>query len=208
MYDQYFSFANGERDLPTQDVDGSPVRDLYEQLQQRTGNLSADDPNTDALTDLKDRTLKLRKYDTVSDNFQKTFGSEISSAYQELGLTPPDFSDLSRSEALEKITEFTKTLSENVEFKDRTPAHSRTMTLLAGFKDLSPALMSSEWIEPFNANTVEMGREHLKDIDMRALSERLFKLPENYTPPGSAPPTEGMGRVNPGDNAARAEIAD
>ncbi len=86
-----------------------------------------------------DQLLRIRYYeDGVRKEFATRYGADVARAYQSLGLKPPDFGNLSRSEALARIAEFDRALAK------KSPPPSEATAVLAtlhGFRDLSPSVI-------------------------------------------------------------------
>lgn len=160
MYEQTNAYLNGDLPLPSTPSSG-PVFELYEQLQRRQGGLSENASERKDIESMTGRALKLRFYDTVSENFQKVFEPNIKEIYESVGMDPPDFSKLNRKEAFESVKSLqaaTGKLSET-----EAKAQEKNQLLLKGFLDLSPAIMGSEWIEPFNSDQIQFEREQAPD---------------------------------------------
>ncbi|MGV3524040.1 MAG: hypothetical protein ACO1RX_07445 [Candidatus Sericytochromatia bacterium] len=182
LVDTTKAYLDGTLDLPRTPHAG-PVFDLYNQMQARHGNLPADSPERERSAALIDRTLKLRFYGTVSDNFQKTFGPSMAESYKELGLPAPDFSRLNRREALAEIEKFNDAFYSRYRSKqgpqvDPPPALEQTRLQLQAFRDLSPALMNQEWIEPFGADRIERARTQAQGLTREAISRNYLAGPE------------------------------
>ena len=154
MYDQTQAYLNGDLSLPSTSHAG-PVYELYGQLHQRLGGLSESNPEYKSVDGMVGRTLKLRFYDKVSENFQKVFEPNIKAVYESVGLEAPDFSKLTRKEAVEAIDRLQAAASTN----QLSEAQEKNLLLLNSFRDLSPAIMGPEWIEPFNSDQVQSERE-------------------------------------------------
>ena len=80
-----------------------------------------------------ERTFLLLKYNSVREVFQKRYGREISAAYEQLDLNSPDFSKLSRKEALEDIEDF----EDNVIKHPNNAAIASAWKKLKGLRDLN-----------------------------------------------------------------------
>lgn len=178
MFDQTQAYLNGDLDLPSTSGSG-PVFELYEQLQRRQGALSADAPQRESVEGMIDRTLKLRFYPKVSDNFQKVFAPNLQEVYGAVGMTPPDFATLDRKEALASIAQVKAAVSQLP--PEAAEAQQQNLLLLEGFEDLSPAMMGPEWIEPFTETQIQNHRNQIFErLTPESLESQRLSYPSAF----------------------------
>ncbi len=112
-YDSHFSGAKVA-------ASETELRAHYNDLQDLSSRPTTTEPERAKLAERIETTFRLMKYDKVKVNFQKAYGPEMKSAYEELGLKAPDFSKLSRKDALAKVAEL------------QTAAQGKTLSAAAG----------------------------------------------------------------------------
>lgn len=117
----------------TQASGEAALRPHYNDLQDLKNRPQTTDAERAKLDARIEVTFRLMKYDKVKVNFQKAHGAELKKAAQELGLTAPDFSRLSRKDALAKVADFEKAAA-----KSSSPTVKEALRkLTAGLRDLS-----------------------------------------------------------------------
>lgn len=140
-----------------------PVYELYE-----SGDMKADDPQTGALRDYydalqallshpdlpaderskleerRDRTIRLLYYTrSVASHFTREHWDVIRAGYTSLGLSAPDFSSLSRQDALASIHAFV----EKANASDAPEQARKLASLLErGLRDLQPDVIPEGWV--------------------------------------------------------------
>lgn len=97
-YDAHFS---GDK-VATSETE---LRAHYNDLQDLSSRPTTTDAERAKLQERIETTFRLMKYSKVKVNFEKAHGPEVKKAFEELKLAPPDFSRLSRKDALAKIAE-------------------------------------------------------------------------------------------------------
>jgi hypothetical protein len=128
------------------DTQNGPLRRYYNDVQaalQHTGLPAAERP---ALELRKEQTIRLLYFTkTVAPNFQKHHAASIAAGYSAVGMTPPDFSTLSRKDALAQIAAFEAKVGQ---LGASAPAAARSLLgpLTSGLRDLNPAAIPPTWI--------------------------------------------------------------
>lgn len=174
-------------ELESENPQRGPLYEIYNSLQRLRGSAESKDAAAD-YDGMIARTLKLRFYQNVSDNFQKTFGPELEAAYKELGLPMPDFSKLSRREAVKEIEKFQaafdeKQTSESSEVEGgmipkpaaMSAATERARLLLDGFKDMSPSFFGATWIEAFTPEQIDKVRVESQNWTREQFEQDTFQ---------------------------------
>jgi hypothetical protein len=93
----------------------------------------------------KHQTIRLLYYSTtVAPRFAKNYNKEIRGGYSGLNLAVPDFSRMTRLEALQSINQYIFKLEKT---KNAKPISDQTGTLLErGIKDLDPSVIPDGWV--------------------------------------------------------------
>ncbi len=120
------------------------VRQYYNRVQRMLSrtDLPADERRT--LEATRDQTIRLLFYENVSRRFNQTYQSQIQTGYAALGRPAPNFSTMSRADALREIQSFGTALGERF---PRPPAADRLYQLLSdGLKDLKPSAIPEGWV--------------------------------------------------------------
>jgi LysM repeat protein len=101
---QYDAALNGQGDIG--DPTTGPVRQFYTDVQHllQRGDLPPEEKP--ALTELKDQAIRLVFYGQVAGKFNQAHAAEIQQGFQAMGLPVPDFSKLSRADAVKAIDAF------------------------------------------------------------------------------------------------------
>ncbi len=127
-YDSHFSGAK----VATSETE---LRAHYNDLQDLSSRPTTTPGDRAKLTEQIETTFRLMKYPKVKVNFQKAHGAEMKKAYEGLGLKAPDFSKLSRKDALAKVAEFEAAAAKQ---KPLSPAASQALAKLTkGLRDLT-----------------------------------------------------------------------
>jgi hypothetical protein len=93
----------------------------------------------------KHQTIRLLYFNaTVTKHFQQEYGTEIKRGYAKLGLKAPDFTKISRAQALQEVEKFNAKL-------DKTPGASPDVQqvgalLQRGIQDLDPGVIPDGWV--------------------------------------------------------------
>jgi hypothetical protein len=126
------------------DTQRGPLRDYYNNLQALLQHPGLPEDRRAALEGRRDQTIRALFYDqSIRGRFQTTHGATVAQGYQALGLTAPDFSKLSRAEALASIRGFEAKLAQS-----GTPPASATaaQALLNGLWNLDSRVIHPNWI--------------------------------------------------------------
>ncbi|GIW72574.1 MAG: hypothetical protein KatS3mg102_2116 [Planctomycetota bacterium] len=143
MQATYDACFRGEQTV--QDTQRGPLRDYYRRVQELLGNPALPAGERPALERLRDQTIRLIFFDhPVKVRFQETFGAQIEAGYRALGLQPPDFSQLSRAEALAAIERFERALTQRV--PPPREAAELLPILVDGLRDLRPSVIPNTWV--------------------------------------------------------------
>lgn len=101
-FDRFFS---GEERV--QDTQQGPLRDYYNAVHRVLGSPELPEAEKAQLAALRDTTIKLNFYESnIRGRFQQAYAQSIASGYAAVGLPAPDFSRLTRKEALAQIAAF------------------------------------------------------------------------------------------------------
>jgi hypothetical protein len=130
------------------DSHSGPLRTYYELVQDILQNKQSKElplEKRQSIEKLRDKAIRLLYYNkSISPNFQKNYSIEIKAGYEAIGKTAPDFSKLSRSEAILEITDFDNNVGQN----DDAPLAAKELLLLLknGLKDLSREIVPDGWL--------------------------------------------------------------
>ncbi len=139
-YPDYFSGRERIQSSQT-----GPVRDYYNALQRMLQHPDLPAAERGALEAKRDQAIRLIYFSsTVAPRFQQHHRQAIDAGFRALGLTPPDFSRLSRAEALQKIDEFERAYRASA----NPPEAARQLLplLTEGLRDLSPSRIPDAWV--------------------------------------------------------------
>lgn len=139
----YARFQSG--DETQANTQSGPLRDYYNTLQrllQHPELPAAERPNLEAT---RDRTIRLIYYSaTVAPKFQQCYGDQINEGFRAVGMTPPNFSTLSRKDALAQIAAFEQKLAST---NPQPELARRLLPLLTeGLRDLNPSRIPDGWV--------------------------------------------------------------
>jgi LysM repeat protein len=101
---QYDAALNGQSDIG--DPTTGPVRQFYTDVQHLLQRSDLPAEEKPALTELKDQAIRLVFYGQVAGKFNQAHAAEIQQGFQAMGLPVPDFSKLSRADAVKAIDAF------------------------------------------------------------------------------------------------------
>jgi hypothetical protein len=144
MYAEYgFTHAlSGENDIG--DPTTGPVRQYYTAVQHLLQRSDLPAEEKPALTALKDQAIRLVFYGQVSGKFNQANAAAISDAYKSLNLPVPDFSKLSRADAVKAIGDYQTALTTA---GDAAPQKAVDFgKVLADFKDLRNNVIPESWV--------------------------------------------------------------
>ena len=139
-YTDYFSGA-----LAVENPQSGDLRYHYNITQRLLQHTDLPESERNEITAHRDSTIRLLYYTkTIAGKFQDYHQEAINAGFSSLGLTSPDFSTLSRQEALAYISDFEQRFQSM-----RTPpaaAQSLLPLLTGGLRDLNSAIIPSTWI--------------------------------------------------------------
>ncbi|MDA1062656.1 MAG: hypothetical protein O2895_07105, partial [Chloroflexi bacterium] len=135
---EYVTRMNSGQDA----LDQSVLRQFYTSVQQVLTHPDSDDAIRARAEGLRDKTLRLRFWTKVSEEFQKAHATKIAAAHAEIGLKAPNFGTLSRADLLKHMMEYDNASSG----KDAPAAADFRVQELQGLWDLDPAYVLTEWI--------------------------------------------------------------
>lgn len=136
-------FFRGDRNVQA-DHEG-PLREHYRAIQATLGSRDLPAAERAQLEAKRDQTIRLIFYDSnIRGKFQSEHAAKIRDGYQAVGMTPPDFSRLSRKDALASIAAFEAALAA----KNPKPAAANTLRplLAEGLRDLKRAHIPDNWV--------------------------------------------------------------
>jgi hypothetical protein len=122
-----------------------PLRDYYNVLQTLLQHPDLPAEERPALDARRDVTIRLIYFKaTVERAFASRYADEIRAGYTAVDLPPPDFSKLSRANALAQIN----ALAERVNREDCPPEDAASLLPLLenGLEELSPSLIPDAWV--------------------------------------------------------------
>lgn len=127
------------------DTQQGPVRNFYNSVQHLLQSRELPAAERPALEGMRDQVIRLNFYDSnVKGKFQAAHAGKINAGFAAVGLPAPDFSKLSRKDALAKIAEFEAKLNG----MNPKPAAAQTLKplLTDGLRDLKPSQIPSTWV--------------------------------------------------------------
>ncbi len=136
-------FSRG--DEAVRDPGSGPLRDHYNQIQRLLQHPELPRAERPALEASRDATIRLLYFTKhVAPRFQETHGTAIREGFSSLGLPAPDFSRLSRADALRVISDFERAASSATAVPG---AAARLAPLLTeGLRELKAARIPDAWI--------------------------------------------------------------
>ncbi|MHC4391123.1 MAG: peptidoglycan-binding domain-containing protein [Planctomycetota bacterium] len=140
---EYAEYFSGAQDV--QNTQYGPLRDRYRLVQELLGNPSTPTLDRPGLETQRDETIRLIFFDaTIKGHFQNEYSDQISAGFEALGMDVPDFSQLSRGEALEQIDAFDAKLQTTLS----KPAAALELAplLTRGLKNLERAIIPNTWV--------------------------------------------------------------
>lgn len=138
----YELFESGE--LASDDPQTGALRDYYDALQALLSHPELPEDERVKLEERRDRTIRLLYYrKSVASHFTAEHWDAIRSGYAALGLTAPDFSSLSRRDAIASISAFVEKAS-SADAPDQ--ARKLASLLERGLRDLQPDMIPEGWV--------------------------------------------------------------
>jgi len=130
-------------DVIVTDTGSGPLRDYYELLQAMLRHVDIRETERSTLAKRRDVTIRLIFYDkSVRAIFAREYRSLIVAGYDAVGMPVPDFSRLSRKQALAAITGF----EEKADAKPSEAAERLRPYLVDGLVQLSDRYIPITWI--------------------------------------------------------------
>jgi len=139
-YNQFFSGAEN-----VENTQSGPLRDHYNNTQRLIQHRDLPENERAQLSAHRDSTIRLIYYSkSVAPNFQAHHQQSIREGFRSVGMTAPDFSKLSRMDALAQISAF----ENKVTGMGTPPAAAQTLLplLTDGLRDLNSSIIPSTWI--------------------------------------------------------------
>ncbi|MBM7117890.1 hypothetical protein [Archangium primigenium] len=126
------------------DPQRGPLREHYNTLQSLLGRPEVSAGERVALEQARDQTLRVLFYGNVAERFQHTHEAILQRGFEALGWRAPDFSRLSRAEALARIQSFGAELSR----RQPPPREAQRLwpLLTQGLRELRRAHIPDHWL--------------------------------------------------------------
>jgi hypothetical protein len=140
----YHAYFNGERE---DEHHNGPLRDYYNQIHSalQHPDMPISGIERHELERQRDSTIRLIYFSNVAANFEENYGDRIKAGYAALGLPAPNFSEMSRSEAVTAIHNFQQRVM-NTPNLSTSAAVADTSRLLNGLLNLDTNLIPNTWI--------------------------------------------------------------
>jgi len=138
---QYGSFFEGDSSVV--DTETGPLRDIYNVIQAILQHTDLPETERPGMERRREVTVRLLHYDSgIKRNFAISYRSQIEAGYSALKMPIPDFSQLSRKQALGAVSAFSKHLSA------ASPEAAARLGLLLtkGLRDLDQKYIPITWI--------------------------------------------------------------
>lgn len=135
-------FAGDETQASTQ---SGPLREYYNSLQRLLQHPELPAGERPDLESRRDQTIRLIYYSaTVAPKFQQCYGDQINEGFRAVGMEPPNFSTMSRKDAMAQIAAFERKIAES---NPPPELATRLLPLLTeGLRDLNPARIPDGWV--------------------------------------------------------------
>jgi hypothetical protein len=140
VYEQFF---NGSRSVTN--TQSGPLREHYNDIQRLVQHRDLPSAERDQLATQRDKTIRLIYYSkNVAPKFQNHHQDAIKNGYEAMGMPAPDFSKLSRSDAMTQISLF----EDKIKNSDAPPAAAQSLLplLSGGLRDLNSSIIPATWI--------------------------------------------------------------
>lgn len=137
------SFFSGNQDVGN--TQEGPVREHYNSIQHLLQSPQLPPAERTTLEAARDQVIRLNFYDaSVKGKFQAAHAPKIAAGFAAVGLPAPDFSKLSRKEALQQISAFEAKLNG----MNPKPAAAQTLKplLTDGLRDLRTSQIPNTWV--------------------------------------------------------------
>lgn len=138
---QYGSFFEG--DTAVVDTETGPLRDIYNVIQAILQHTDLPESERPGMERRREVTVRLLHYDTgIKRNFAINYRSQIEAGYSAVKMPIPDFSRLSRKQALSAVSSFAKNLNAG----SPQAASQLGLLLTKGLRDLDQRYIPITWI--------------------------------------------------------------
>jgi len=139
-YQRYFTGEEVVRDRQS-----GPLRQYYSNaIQTALQHPDLPDGERASIESLRDQCIRTLFYTShIGPKFAREHRASITSGYQALGLTPPDFSNLSRRDAMQAIDQYRAALDAA---RNPPQAAQDLLPLLNGLWNLDPRVIPQNWI--------------------------------------------------------------
>jgi hypothetical protein len=136
----YQSYLRGDQKQASPST--GPLRDYYNELQRLLRHPELPASEKPALEARREQAIRLLYYShSVAPKFSAHHQSALNAGYQAVGMTPPNFATMSRSDALAAIATFDAQVTAD------SPASAReAQRLLHGLRDLTPSVIPPGWV--------------------------------------------------------------
>jgi hypothetical protein len=139
----YQDYIHGRRDVT--DTQTGPLREVYGAVQGMLGDPDLRSSERATLERLRDQTIRMVFYDShVKGRFQREYGAQIQAGYADLGLQAPDFSTLSRAQAMAEVDRYEAALGAANQPGAR--ATQLRSLLVDGLRNLRAEQIPVDWI--------------------------------------------------------------
>lgn len=136
------AFVSGETAVENSQT--GPLRTHYNNIQRLLSRSDLPAAERPQLEKERDQVIRLLYWKNVGTMFQQTYGRDISQAYGELGLTVPNFTTMSRKDALAKVAELETAIAAKPTTSARTQAFATR--LHSALVDLAPSAVPATWL--------------------------------------------------------------
>jgi hypothetical protein len=121
-----------------------PLRNHYNAIQRLLSRADLPQAERPELEKERDLVIRLLYWKNVGTMFQQTYAADISSAFSEMGLSTPNFSTMSRKDALSRIAELDAKIAETPTASAKTKAFATR--LHDALEKLSPSAVPAAWL--------------------------------------------------------------
>jgi hypothetical protein len=136
------AFVSGE--TPVESAQTGPLREHYNNVQRLLSRSDLPAADRPALEQERDLVIRVLYWKNVGTMFQQTYSTDIAQAFGEAGLPAPNFSQLSRKDALAKVAELEAKVQANPATSARTKAFVTRMH--SALVDLAPSAVPAAWL--------------------------------------------------------------
>ena len=127
-------YYNGDQIV--ENAQTGPLRDYYGLVQRGISHVDIDESTRADLVVKRDQTIRLLYFGLVSSKFQNHYSKSLDDAYQQAGMSAPDFSKMNRKEVLDHISEMEAQISGTEGLR----------LLQSGLRDLDNEVIPTSWV--------------------------------------------------------------